>query len=332
MRSRQRGLLTASGTRSSKTPPAITAVETAADAVHVYFTESVAGAAQVQVVRQDGSTAAYAAGDGTRRLEFRGGSPSSPPQRLDLHGDQLYGAVATLEPRRIPPQDLPASRLRTEATILLIGDSTVAADPPGNPYQGWGSALGKFFDDRIKVVNMARNGRSSKSFRAEGLWDKARKTKADFVFIQFGHNDNPGKGPERETNAAPGGDFRENLRRYVEDAREMGATPVLISATTRREFDANGRIKADEANVLYAQAAMAIAEEVKCPAIDLNGLTRELFERLGPTGSDWLQTEADRTHFSPAGARRIAAIVAVAAEDCVPELKPYVLEEELTRR
>jgi pectinesterase len=315
----------------SEAAPTVTAVETDGDAVYVYFGEDVAGAGNTRVHRADDSTASYAGGDGTRRLEFRGGVADSTPNRLDPHGDELRGTVATLADRLVSAVDLPSASPRRAATILLIGDSTVAVDPVSNAYQGWGWPLAEFFDDRATIVNMARNGRSSKSFRAEGLWDEARQTKADFVIIQFGHNDNLGKGPERETDPAPGGEFRQNLARYVAETRALGAEPILVTPPTRRVFDDVGGIRADEANVPYAEATLAVAQELDCPVVDLNRLSRELFERLGEASSHWLQVEEDRTHFTPAGARRIAAIVLADLQVRVPELRPFILQDELWR-
>jgi pectinesterase len=315
----------------STAPPAITAVETSGDDIDVYFREDVAGAANVHVTRADGSQAAYVSGDGTRRLKFRGGAAGSAPKRLDPAGDELRGTVATLADRLVAATELPAAAPRREITILLIGDSTVAVDPVSNAYQGWGSPLSEFFDDRVTVVNMAKNGRSSLSFRNEGLWDEARKTKADFVVIQFGHNDNLGKGPGRETDPKPGGDFRANLARYVDEARAMGAKPILVSPPTRRQFDATGHIVANEGNLPYAEATLAVAAEKGVPVVDLNRLSRELFERLGEASSHWTQVEEDRTHFTPAGARRIAAIVLADLQGRVPELRPFILQDELWR-
>ena len=104
--------------------------------------------------------------------------------------------------------------------ILMIGDSTMAdyPKPPADrpDLTGWGQVFAERFTDRVVVINKARSGRSSKSFLAEGLWDDALKTKADYVFIQFGHNDQPGK-DDRTTD--PDGDYRDNLKRYLDDAR-----------------------------------------------------------------------------------------------------------------
>ncbi|TWT97659.1 putative rhamnogalacturonan acetylesterase YesY [Botrimarina colliarenosi] len=317
----------------STAAPAVVGVETADDEVHVDFSEPVAGGAESVVQRADATVAAYASGAGSRRLVYRGGSIESPPQTLDPGDPQaIYGLVASLEPRFVRSQELPKSRPRKTVTILLVGDSTVADYPATSPSQGWGRALPRMFDDRVVVANFARGGRSSKSFRAEGHWDAGLQTKPDYVFIQFGHNDNPGKGPERETDPAVGGDYRENLRRYVADARAAGATPILVTPTTRRFYTDQGVVTADGGNRPYAEAALAVAAEVGVPAIDLNRLTRELFDRLGESSSDWMQPVGDRTHFTPAGARRVAAIVAKDLRDVCPELAPMVETDALRER
>ena len=100
--------------------------------------------------------------------------------------------------------------------IVLVGDSTVADEG------GWGPGFRASFGPEVEVINLARNGRSSKSFRDEGLWKPALDAKPDYILIQFGHNDGPGKGPDRET--APKTTFRENMVRYVEEARAMNAS------------------------------------------------------------------------------------------------------------
>ena len=107
--------------------------------------------------------------------------------------------------------------------IVLVGDSTVASypEPPADrpSLTGWGQVFDEFFSDRVTVLNHAVSGRSSKSFLGEGLWSKALEAKPDYVFIQFGHNDQPGKG-ERSTDANT--DYQDYLRRYITDARASG--------------------------------------------------------------------------------------------------------------
>lgn len=237
-----------------------------------------------------------------------------------------FGVVALAQTRF--PDAKPSDRI----TLLIVGDSTVADYPKGSPLMGWGQAIRELVDDRVTIVNAARNGRSSKSFRAEGLWDAARKTKADYAFIQFGHNDNRGKGPDRETDPAPGGDFRQNLSRYIAEARAMGATPILVTPPARRNFGVDGRIDSADANGEYAAAALAVAEQEKCAVVDLFHLSQKLFDELGDGRSASLQTPADRTHFSPAGARRMALFVLGAAQEVVPNLRPFVRQDELSKK
>lgn len=115
-------------------------------------------------------------------------------------------------------------------SIALIGDSTMAsyAKPPADrpDLTGWGQVFGESFEAGVTILNHAASGRSSKSFLSEGRWEPVLAEKPDYVFIQFGHNDQPGKG-DRATD--PQGDFQDNLRRYVREAQAAGAKPVLVT-------------------------------------------------------------------------------------------------------
>ena len=93
--------------------------------------------------------------------------------------------------------------LAAPVRVALVGDSTVADDG------GWGPGFRAGFGPPVETINFAANGRSSKSFRAEKRWEPVLAAKPDYVLIQFGHNDVPGKGPDRETDAAT--TFRQNL-------------------------------------------------------------------------------------------------------------------------
>ena len=309
--------------------PEILSVETEDQDVHVYLTEPVSGANRVQVVREDGSLAVLQSGNGSHHWLFRGGNPSSIPQRLDHAGDRLYSAMATTHARFLSQMKLPAAVPRKLIRFALAGDSTVASYPPEHSYQGWGWALAECFDDRVEVVNLAKGGRSSRSFRSEGWWDDVMQEKADYVIIQFGHNDNPGKGPQRETNPAAGGDFRSNLQQYVEEVRRQGGVPILVSPPTRRKYNANGGMIENEGNDPYAAAVREVAAEWKCPFVDLNQCTKQLFTRLGKEHSDWLQPRGDTTHFTPTGARRIAGLVVEHLVPQLPELGKTVRSDSL---
>src|SRR5258708_13500372 len=109
--------------------------------------------------------------------------------------------------------------------VVLVGDSTV------NDEGGWGPGFRASLGPEVQVTNLARNGRSSKSFRDEGLWKPALDAKPDYILIQFGHNDVPGKGPERETD--PKTTYRQNMVRYIEEARAVGPTPLLCTSLVR---------------------------------------------------------------------------------------------------
>ncbi len=206
------------------------------------------------------------------------------------------------------------------AVIVTVGDSTVCDYPPERKIYGWGQMLGEFFDDDVRIVNLAQSGRSSKSFIREGRWDKALAVKPDYVFIQFGHNDCPGKG-DRTTD--PNSDYMDNLRKYVDDTRRIGAEPILVTPVSRRTFGANGKI-ADSLSP-YVRAMIRVGAEKRVPVIDLNARSVELFERLGDAGSAHLScAPGDRTHFSAQGARAMAKIVAEGLYTKVPNLQCYL--------
>lgn len=130
---------------------------------------------------------------------------------------------------------------KKKITIFTIGDSTMANKDisKGSPERGWGMVLQGCFTEDIVVDNHARNGRSSISFINEGLWQKVldKIQPGDYVFIQFGHNDEKhdveGKGKRF---SCPGSTFDANLTRYVEEARAKGGIPVLFNCVERRLF------------------------------------------------------------------------------------------------
>ena len=132
-------------------------------------------------------------------------------------------------------------------TIFMIGDSTMANKPleGGNQERGWGHVLGGYFSENIRVENHARNGRSSKSFIDEGLWEVViNKVKpGDYVFIQFGHNDEK---VDEKRHTDPGSTFDANLRRFVKETRAKGGIPVLFNAIVRRNFRNNKNAVAED--------------------------------------------------------------------------------------
>ncbi|CAE6690707.1 rhamnogalacturonan acetylesterase [Xanthomonas arboricola] len=161
--------------------------------------------------------------------------------------------------------------------IVLVGDSTTAVQG------GWGpSFCAQHVSSFLSCLNLARGGRSTSNYRAEGSWDIALHElrsggyRQVYVLIQFGHNDQPGK-PGRSTDLAT--EFPANLRRYVAEARAAGAIPVLVTPLTRRQF-ARGQLLDDLAP--WAEATRTLAQELQVPLIDLHARSRALVQGMGP--------------------------------------------------
>jgi len=208
-----------------------------------------------------------------------------------------------------------------EPTLYMIGDSTMADKPlEGNPERGWGQAFPLFFDQRLTVRNHAVNGRSSRSFIDEGRWAAVRSQlkPGDYVFVQFGHNDEKQEDPARYAN--PDSTFPENLERFVRETRAKGATPVLLTPVMRRRFDKNGRFF--DTHGKYPDAVRRVAAAQKTALIDLHALTEKLISGMGEEESKrlflWIpagqymacpEGRQDDTHFSVFGAMRVAGLV-----------------------
>ncbi|MCC5053340.1 rhamnogalacturonan acetylesterase [Xanthomonas campestris] len=161
--------------------------------------------------------------------------------------------------------------------IVLVGDSTTAVQG------GWGpSFCAQHVTSFLSCLNLARGGRSTSNYRAEGSWEIALKElrsggyRQVVVLIQFGHNDQPGK-PGRSTDLTT--EFPANLRRYVNEARAAGALPVLVTPLTRRQFE-RGQLIDDLAP--WAAATRAVARELQVPLIDLHARSRALVQGMGP--------------------------------------------------
>jgi PelA/Pel-15E family pectate lyase len=206
--------------------------------------------------------------------------------------------------------------------IALVGDSTV------NDEGGWGPGFRASFDSRVEVLNFALNGRSSKSFRGEKRWEPVLAAKPDYVLIQFGHNDGPGKGPDRETD--PKTTFRDNLARYVAETRAAGAKAVLITSIVRRNFSTDGKIKPDSL-VPYVETVRELAAAQNIPLIDLYALTLKQAEDPGAGPAESLgrrdkDGNLDHTHLGPLGQREIGVMAARGLVRVAPALQPYLHE------
>lgn len=250
------------------------------------------------------------------------------------------------------------SARKDKTTIFIIGDSTAANKDISNDKQerGWGMVLQGFFSEEIRVENHAKNGRSSKSFISEGRWDKVleRIKPGDYVFIQFGHNDEKPQ-PERHTD--PGTTFDANLKMFVTQTRAKGGIPVLFTPVVRRNFYlapekqeddellrnttyTGEKVNSDtlvDTHGAYLLSPKNVAKETGCIFIDANRITHDIEQGLGVEGSRrlhmWFKPgehpslpngRQDNTHYNIYGAHVVASALADAIAKEIPALKKYV--------
>lgn len=190
-------------------------------------------------------------------------------------------------------------------TVFMIGDSTMANKPTDQDTErGWGQKLPLFIKDGVKIDNHAKNGRSSKSFLGEGLWDEVHNalTPGDWVIIQFGHNDQK---PDEERHTEPFTTYMENLRLYVNEIRAKGGNPILCTSIVRGKFEGN---MLQDTHGDYPKAAIQVAEELNVPLLDLEKATAQFVQELGPEKLKQFYVPADNTHLSPWGATRVAEL------------------------
>lgn len=225
--------------------------------------------------------------------------------------------------------------------VHMIGDSTMAdkATPEINPERGWGQLFPRFFDEHVAVYNHALNGRSTKSFIEEGHWAAVVSVlePGDYLFIEFGHNDE--KKEDSTRYAAPRGDYRRNLERFVDEARARGATPILLTPIVRRKFDARGMLEPTHGE--YPAVVRELATKKSVAFIDLERLTETMVSDAGPEGSKRIycyvdpgtskmypEGHKDDTHLSVAGATEVAALVANALRASGLPLARYLKQPE----
>jgi lysophospholipase L1-like esterase len=203
--------------------------------------------------------------------------------------------------------------------VYLIGDSTMAQkEIKAYPETGWGMPFSYFFDSSVTVDNRAKNGRSTRTFIEEGLWKPVvdNLQAGDYVFIQFGHNDEVSTKKSFTTEE----EFQNNLARYVTETRSKKAIPVLLTPVARRKFDSTGHIVGT--HEVYAELVRTVAKKYNVPLIDHDKKSQVLLQQLGVTTSKLLfnhltpgehpnypDGKIDDTHFSELGARKMAELV-----------------------
>lgn len=220
-------------------------------------------------------------------------------RRLTL---EINGARPALTHLAIAPVQVP--------TVYLLGDSTVA-DQSGEPYASWGQMLPALLQPSVAVSNQAESGETFRDSLARRRLDKILSTlqPGDTVLLQFGHNDQK----QQKDGSGNAESYKAELRTHAERILARGGVPVVVSSMERRNFDAQGRLR--PSLLEYAEAARAVAADMKLAFIDLNGMSQQLYAALGPERSQAMHPlnngKLDNTHHNNYGAMQLARLVAL---------------------
>ena len=229
---------------------------------------------------------------------------------------------------------LEIEKVKDAVTIFLAGNSTVV-DQDDDPWASWGQIIPRFLKQGAVVSNQAESGLSLGSFLSSNRLEKVLNmmNPGDYLFIEFGHNDQKEKGPDDGAFKS----YSERMRLFVTEFRKKGGIPVIVSPANRRSFGDDGKITNSLGD--YPAAAKNVAEELKVPFIDLNAMTKTLYETLGSDNSKKLfviypantftdQKEAlnDNTHFNSYGAYELAKCIMEGIKDNNLGLKKYFIK------
>jgi lysophospholipase L1-like esterase len=256
-------------------------------------------------------------------------------------------AIAQGDPvKTFDPATAAVRKPGTTVRIDLIGDSTQT------DHAGYGRGFCANLTAKVDCVNMAKGGASTRSFRAQGLWERSLETKPDYMLIQFGHNDFVFNRPPAPSGAAAGGvgsngaafggdraltdpgDYEKNLRQYVTEARAAGVKPILVTPITRQYFEADGKIHSDQTE--HCITMRKVAADMNVPLIELQNESIAYLESIGEEAGHKFEitkkdatgaTIYDKTHFNWAGSYVFGRMVAVDLGKAVPDLKKYVRSE-----
>ncbi len=223
-----------------------------------------------------------------------------------------------------------------EIKVYLVGDSTMSEKAEdAYPETGWGMPFQYYFDEQVTVENHAHNGRSTRTFLKEGRWQPItdKLSNGDYVFIQFGHNDEV---QSKEQSTTPK-QFQTNLAKYITETRSLGGQPVLLTPIARRHFDEDGQLI--DTHRQYSELIREVALEFEVPLIDMDRRSQQLLKALGPEKSVflYLYLEAgqnpnypdgveDDTHFNELGARMMAELAFKGIRDLNLELASHILK------
>jgi len=245
--------------------------------------------------------------------------------KLTLEFNGVNPSVSKIEIKQV--NDIP--------TVFLAGNSTVV-DEANEPWCGWGQMFPRFFKPEIAVANYAESGEAANTFVSSKRFAKllTKMKKGDYLFIEFGHNDQKQKGKGK----GPYTSYKSDLKYLVDEARKKGATPVLVTSMHRRFFDDSGKVKNTHGD--YPDAVRQLAKEENVYLVDLNNMSATLYEAWGEEGSkrafvhfpagtfpDQKEALADNTHFNPYGGYQIAKCILKGIIDNNIPLKKYLKED-----
>ena len=220
---------------------------------------------------------------------------------------EFNGPMPAVRSIHVEPADVP--------TIYLCGNSTVV-DQNNEPWASWGQMITRWFGPEVAISNHAESGLTARTFIGSFRLDKILTTlkKGDYVFVEFGHND------EKEKRPGDGAwyHYQYQLKIFVDQVRSKGADIVFCTPTQRRQFEADGKsIRNTHGD--FPAAMKMVAEKENVPLIDLNKMTTDLYLATGPEESKHMLVHypaeaygrelADNTHFNPFGAYEVAKCV-----------------------
>lgn len=245
--------------------------------------------------------------------------------KLTLEFNGTHPSVAEIEVIRKDPS----------VTIFLAGNSTVV-DEAEEPWSGWGQLFPRFFTSDVAIANYAESGEAANTFVSSKRFAKllTKIKKGDYLFIEFGHNDEKQKGEGQ----GPYTSYKNNLKLLIREAKGKGALPVLVTSMHRRFFDENGKVINTHGD--YPDAARQTAREEQIPLIDLNAMSKILYEAWGPEGSkrafvhfpagtfpNQSKPLEDNTHFNPYGGYEIARCILKGIVDNRLPIRKYIRDE-----
>lgn len=254
----------------------------------------------------------HIAGNLEVRLKDREKTTEAPAwdEKLTLEFDDAHPSICAVEIARV---EVP--------TIYLLGDSTVC-DQPAEPYNSWGQMLTRWFKPGVSIANHAESGESLRSSLSARRLDKvlSQMKPGDYLFIQYGHND------EKEKGEGVGAftTYKADLKTFVSEARKRGGQPVLVTPVQRRSFDSAGKITNSHGD--YSDAVRQVAREESVPLIDLNAMSKLLYESWGPELSKKAFAPTDNTHHNNYGSYELAKCVVEGIKAAKLEIAKYLID------